>query len=163
MKTIYLIGFMGSGKSTAGKLLHEALEVPYLDTDQMIVDKYGDIASIFQQEGEKQFRLYESEMLKQTPGENYVVSTGGGIVERQENSVFMKHNGLVVYLDTSLAEIERRLGNDPSRPLWDQDKSSKRQLYKFRKNLYTALADVTIMTDQKSPKHIVTEILDLMK
>lgn len=162
MKTIYLVGFMGSGKSTIGELLHHHLNRPHLDTDQMIVDQYGDIASIFQREGEKQFRDYETEVLARIPGDHYVVSTGGGIVERQENHKLMKHNGLIIYLDASFAEIAERLGNDPTRPLWGKQNADKQQLYQRRRKCYRALADYTIMTDQKTPENIVNDILALL-
>ncbi|WP_010530976.1 shikimate kinase [Lentibacillus jeotgali] len=159
MQTLYLIGFMGSGKSTVGRLLHEKLGGSYHDTDQMVVEKYGEIAAIFEQKGENQFRDYETEMLKETASENFVVSTGGGIIERKENGEFMKKNGLIIYLDTSFDEIGDRLGNDPVRPLWRKNDSEKQQLYKRRNKLYAGLADITVTTDQKSPYIVVEEIL----
>ncbi|GGK03223.1 shikimate kinase [Lentibacillus kapialis] len=163
MQTVYLIGFMGSGKSTVGKLLHETLGGMYADTDQMIIDKYGEIVSIFEQKGEKQFRYYESEMLKHTAGGKFIVSTGGGIIERQENGEFMKNNGRIVYLATSFDEITRRLGNDPERPLWDKNHSEKERLYQRRNRIYSALADLKIMTDHKSPHSVAKEILGYLQ
>ncbi|MFD1360688.1 shikimate kinase [Lentibacillus salinarum] len=159
MRTVYLIGFMGSGKSTVGELLHRKSGISYLDTDQMVVDQYGDIASIFEKEGETQFRAYETEMLTRIPDKNYVVSTGGGIVEREENHTLMKQNGMIIHLDTSFDEITGRLGEDPTRPLWGQYDSDKYKLYIHRRNCYTTLADFTIMTDQKTPETIVTEMM----
>ncbi|TFJ93685.1 shikimate kinase [Lentibacillus salicampi] len=159
MRTLYLIGFMGSGKSTVGKLLHEVLGITHLDTDQMVVEKYGEIATIFQQEGEKQFRAYETGMMKQTPDENTVVSTGGGVVEKQENRVFMKQHGFIVHLDSSYETIADRLGSDPERPLWRKNDSDKQQLYQRRKKLYSELADLKVVTDHKSPQSVVEEIL----
>ncbi|SFA71292.1 shikimate kinase [Lentibacillus halodurans] len=163
MKTLYLIGFMGSGKSTVGELLHYDLGISYLDTDQMVVEKYGEIAAIFQQEGEDKFRDYETEMLTKTSPENYIVSTGGGIVEREENMAFMKNNGRIIYLDTSFAQIADRLGNDPSRPLWRKNQKDKQKLYQRRAKWYRQLADFTVMTDQKSPEDIAGEILKILE
>lgn|SRR5699024_6599988 len=159
MQTLYLIGFMGSGKSTVGKLLHDKLGGLYLDTDEMVVEKYGEIATIFEQKGEKQFRDYETEMLRETAGENFVVSTGGGIIERRENGKFMKSNGLVIYLDTSFDEIESRLGSDPTRPLWRKNDLEKQRLYQRRNKLYSELADITVVTDHKSPHIAVKGII----
>ncbi|QKY69317.1 shikimate kinase [Lentibacillus sp. CBA3610] len=159
MKTLYLIGFMGSGKSTVGKLLHQQLGVSHLDTDQMVVEKYGEIASIFQREGEKQFRNYETDMLTQIPESDYIVSTGGGIVEREENTLFMKNNGRIIHLNASFAEIEHRLGTDSKRPLWGKDRSEKFQLFQARNERYGELADITMETDGKSPQDIAAEIL----
>ncbi|RYG74678.1 shikimate kinase [Lentibacillus lipolyticus] len=158
MKTIYLIGFMGTGKSTVGKTLSDKLTIPFLDTDQMVVETYGPIATLFQEQGEKTFRMYETEMLKHTPDSNHVVSTGGGIVEKKENVNFMKHHGTVIHLNASLKEIASRLGDDPDRPLWGTNYREKVRLYNHRKALYTEAADATILTDGKSVQEIVEEI-----
>ncbi|ALX48069.1 shikimate kinase [Lentibacillus amyloliquefaciens] len=159
MKTLYLIGFMGSGKSTVGQLLHHDTGASYLDTDQMVVEKYGEIAAIFQREGELQFRHYETDVLKQVPEKDYIVSTGGGIVERKENMAFLKDRGFVIYLDTSFAEITQRLGNDTSRPLWGKAEPDKKELYQRRRERYLEVADMTIATDGKTPQEITAEIL----
>src|SRR5690625_4351172 len=93
MKTIYLIGFMGSGKSTVGIALADKLEKTYVDTDQFIVDTHQQqIADIFQEFGENTFRNYETNALKEVSTYE-VVSTGGGIVEKNENLQTMQKNG----------------------------------------------------------------------
>ncbi|GAA0443482.1 shikimate kinase [Lentibacillus halophilus] len=161
MKPIYLIGFMGSGKSTIGERLCTKLDVPLVDTDQMIVDKYGPITTIFQEHGEQIFRKYETEMLKRTGGMEQIVSTGGGMVEREENVAFMTHHGLVVHLNASMNAIASRLGEDPNRPLWGKDSSERVRLYNRRKDLYTEAADATVLTDNKSIEAIAEEIADL--
>lgn len=162
MKTIYLTGFMGSGKSTVGELLHRKIGVQYLDTDQLVVEKYGAIAAIFENEGENQFRHYETEVLRDVPQTGYVVSTGGGIVEREENITLMNKSGLVIYLDTSFEEVARRLGNDTERPLWGKTAVEKKKLYKRRYEWYLKTADIRISTDGKSPTEITDEIMDYL-
>lgn len=163
MKTLYLIGFMGSGKSTIGEMLSNTLSLPHIDTDHMVEEVYGQtIASIFQSDGEGTFRAYESEVLKKTPPQNHIISTGGGIVEREENTLFMKTNGVVIYLATSFREIAKRLEDDQSRPLWSQNIQEKKNLFNRREKLYEGNADKLIHTDNKSAAEIIEEIKALL-
>ncbi len=164
MKTVYLIGFMGSGKSTIGEMLSNMLCLPHIDTDHMVEEVYEQtIASIFQNYGEETFRLYESEVLKKTSQQNHIISTGGGIVEKKENTHYMKDTGCVIYLKTSFEEIAKRLEDDQSRPLWSQNLQGKKILFNNRENLYEGSADKIIYTDNKSTKEIVEEIKALFE
>ncbi|WP_099158491.1 shikimate kinase [Virgibacillus ndiopensis] len=159
MKTIYLIGFMGSGKSSIGERLSLNLNIPLIDTDVTVEEKYKQsIASIFKEEGESTFRIYESEVLRQTPNSNAVVSTGGGIVEKEENTNYMK-SGIVIYLHTSFNEIKKRLENDQKRPLWNKGVEEKKKLYNWRTNLYKNCAEHIITTDNKTMEVITNEII----
>jgi|SRR5690625_955003 len=158
MKTIYLIGFMGSGKSTVGIALADKLEKTYVDTDQFIVDTHQQqIADIFQEFGENTFRNYETNALKEVSTYE-VVSTGGGIVEKNENLQTMQKNGLIIYLHASFKEIENRLENDQTRPLWKSDDEEKLKLYLRRLSMYEKYADHIIHTDKKTVNEIVQEI-----
>jgi len=158
MKTIYLIGFMGSGKSTVGIALADKLEKTYVDTDQFIVDTHQQqIADIFQKFGENTFRNYETNALKEVSTYE-VVSTGGGIVEKNENLQTMQKNGLIIYLHASFKEIENRLENDQTRPLWKSDDEEKLKLYLRRLSMYEKYADHIIHTDKKTVNEIVQEI-----
>lgn len=158
MKTIYLIGFMGSGKSTVGIALADKLEKTYVDTDQFIVDTHQQqIADIFQKFGENTFRNYETNALKEVSTYE-VVSTGGGIVEKNENIQTMQKNGLIIYLHASFKEIENRLENDQTRPLWKSDDEEKLELYLRRLPMYEKYADHIIHTDKKTVNEIVQEI-----
>lgn len=158
MKTIYLIGFMGSGKSTVGIALADKLEKTYVDTDQFIVDTHQQkIADIFQEFGENTFRNYETNALKEVSTYE-VVSTGGGIVEKNENIQTMQKNGLIIYLHASFKEIENRLENDQTRPLWKSDDEEKLKLYLRRLSMYEKYADHIIHTDKKTVNEIVQEI-----
>lgn len=158
MKTIYLIGFMGSGKSTIGGKLGEVLIENYLDTDREIEKVYKqNIPEIFSEKGEETFRQYETAILKKV--NQPIISTGGGIVERKENIHIMKQNGTIIYLATSFKEIFKRLEKDVNRPLWNKDIADRKALYYKRVHLYEKHADEIIVTDGKSPEMIVNEIL----
>lgn len=159
MKIIYLIGFMGSGKTTTGKLLSEILQMNHYDTDRYIEKKYGlSIPAIFQVKGEATFRDYETAALHELD-QRSVVSTGGGIVERTSNVHLMQSRGTVIYLATSFDVIMSRLGNDPSRPLWQTSSREREKRYCKRINMYEACAELTIHTDYLSPEGVVAEIV----
>ncbi|SHF60598.1 shikimate kinase [Ornithinibacillus halophilus] len=158
MKTIYLIGFMGSGKTTVGKALHELLQLPFVDTDQWIEEITGDsIPNIFQLSGEEAFRLLELQAIQELS--KAIIATGGGIVEKEDNIEMMKQKGIIIYLKTSLKEISQRLQNDNSRPLWQTSISQREQLYQKRCHLYEKYADKTISTDEKTSYQIAQEIV----
>lgn len=158
MKTVYLIGFMGSGKSTIGQELAKKLNRTYVDTDQFIVETHQrEIADIFRENGENTFREYEIDALKRVSIYE-VVSTGGGIVERNENLQTMQKNGLIIYLHASFQEIANRLEKDETRPLWNNDIEGKLNLYKRRIKMYEKYADHLIHTDGRSIDEIIHEI-----
>lgn len=115
---IYLIGMMGSGKSTVGQYLATKLNYSFLDTDQLIESvQQKKISEIFEQYGENKFREWESAILsKIQPCLGYVIATGGGIVLKDSNWSHLR-NGIVVFLDVSISTIMKRLLNDTTRPL----------------------------------------------
>lgn len=162
IKTIYLIGFMGSGKSTVGGQLAKKLSKSYIDTDQLIEDQYEQrISNIFKTHGEGVFRTYETECLLQASAYE-VVSTGGGIVERQQNLQTMNSHGVSVYLQTSFEVIAQRIDKDPTRPLWNKDSKDTVNLFKKRSSIYEDFADYTIQTDDKSVDAIVKEVIRIL-
>lgn len=117
---VYIIGFMGSGKSTAGKKLASLFKWSYIDLDKRIEDHTGkSIPEIFAQHGEEYFRLVESELLKRiVSGENTVVSTGGGSPCYSDNMDYMLKTGLTVYLKMSPLQLKKRLSDsEGDRPL----------------------------------------------
>ncbi|GAA0602554.1 shikimate kinase AroK [Virgibacillus siamensis] len=161
--TIYLIGFMGSGKSTVGKVLGGRIRGGHADTDVFIDAQYGTISEIFRIHGENTFRKYESAALENLSAEHEIVSTGGGIVERQKNISLMKANGVIVYLQTAFTEIQSRLMHDTERPLWNTDMEKKEKLFRRRSQLYQGCADIAIQTDQKTPDDIAGEIQEAVE
>lgn len=158
MKTIFLIGFMGSGKSTVASELAKSTLKTYIDTDDYIEEVYQEkIVNIFKRHGEDVFRTYEIAALKEV-GSYDVVSTGGGIVEKEENLHTMKENGIIIYLETSFEEITNRLKNDADRPLWDNEVTEKIKLYERRIPIYEQYADYVIETNNKTVNDIVKDI-----
>lgn len=143
---VYLIGPMGSGKTTIGKRLARKLNLRFLDNDQELEKQTGaSVNLIFDLEGEEGFRKRETAMLeKLTTQENILLATGGGAVTRPENRELLRKNGLVIYLRASVSQQLRRLGRDKSRPLLQSvDREEKlNRLAQERNPLYEELADI---------------------
>jgi len=141
---IYLVGFMGVGKTTLGRSLASELDRPFFDLDEAIVaDERRSVATIFELDGEAAFRRLETRALRSvTTGErDGVVATGGGTYTIEENRRIMSASGVTVWLDVPFATLERRV--DPSlRPLWDDDAASRELARKRRK--YYGLADLRL-------------------
>lgn len=136
---LYFVGMMGAGKSTLGQQVAQQLGYRFFDTDALIEQVAGQtIPEIFAQSGEATFRDLETQVLAQlAPYTRLVVATGGGIVVRRQNWGQL-HHGIVIWLDVPLAELERRLQGDATRPLlqrpdWPQHLA---QLLEERRRLY---------------------------
>ena len=159
MKSIYITGYMGAGKTTIGKALSKELDIAVVDTDQKIEEKQGKlIRDIFAEEGENIFRQYESEMLRSLSTSNMIITTGGGIVERAENRQWMKENGTVVYLYCDPYVIAERLREDITRPLF-QKENIEAFVKKFEnRRAYYEEADIHIDTTNKSVEEIMEEL-----
>ena len=113
---IYLIGMMGSGKSTVGKILAEKMELLFIDLDSEIEKTGGkSVSEIFNQDGEDHFRKLESEELKQYS--ESVVACGGGIILDEENRQYINENGVAVLLTASMDELFKRLSDSNNRPI----------------------------------------------
>ncbi|UOQ85994.1 shikimate kinase [Gracilibacillus salinarum] len=160
MKSIYLVGFMGSGKTSVAEYLQKELGWGLQDTDQMIVDQYEmTIPTIFAEKGETEFRNYETNMLHTTTTENTIIATGGGIIEKDENRQWLKNQGNVIFLQTSWEEIGRRLQHDSSRPIWNNQSRDKQKLLEDRTPKYLEVASYVIQTDNKTEEQIAAEII----
>ncbi|HSR87697.1 MAG TPA: shikimate kinase, partial [Pontiella sp.] len=127
MRNIVLVGFMGSGKTTVGKLIAEKTGMPLLDMDSIIEDRAGKtINEIFADEGEAHFRSLERSLVQElaaTAGN--IISTGGGIVLNSQNIADFEKSGLVVCLLADAETVLDRVKHDASRPLLAGDKESK--------------------------------------
>lgn len=147
MKSIYLTGFMGVGKTTIGQALATKLGLPVLDTDTLIEQNMKlEVKDIFEQYGEGYFRKQETKILQELAVRNTLVTTGGGIVTVQENIDWMKENGCMLFLYADPEVIWKRLENDTSRPLVKQKKKEEViELFTTRLPLYNQ-AHITVNT-----------------
>lgn len=166
MKRIVLMGFMGAGKTTVGKLLAQELAVEFIDTDERIESEQGrKISDIFAEDGEKAFRDMETDLLKrlQNDKESCVLSIGGGMPVREENRSLLREIGTVVYLKTSKEEIIRRVSGDTNRPLLQggalEDKVTS--LMEAREGIYVGTSHYILETDGKKIYEVIEEILKI--
>jgi len=164
MKNIILTGFMGSGKTEVGKRLAQRLGYAFLDTDKLIEEKTGkSISEIFREEGESSFRELETEVIKNLSGiTGYIISTGGGIVIREENILSLKNIGLVIWLKASPETIFNRISSETDRPLLNVENPLEhiKKLLSIREQFYSR-ADVSIDTDGLEVDEVVKTILNL--
>ena len=160
MKNIFLIGMMGSGKSTVGKLLSKKLSFPLIDMDdeiQQLMDM--SISEIFDEYGEERFRLIESSFFKEcSKNDDFIYSTGGGIVLNSKNQNILQIRGLCFFLDCDTETIIRRLKDkNKKRPLY-QTNDDIISIYNDRIDLYKKCAHYIIDTSQLDPNTIVHQI-----
>jgi len=159
---VALIGFMGSGKTTIGKILADKLNYSFADSDQVIEEKQGmAISDIFKRFGEGYFRQLEEETIRDLLENNrIVISTGGGSVMNQALFEYMKSNAWVVHLNASIDTLWNRLKNCTNRPMLYHKQPRRRmeELYKKRYPIYQK-AHYSIQTDGKTPMDIVSEII----
>lgn len=166
LSNVILVGPMGAGKTTIGRLLASELHLEFKDTDKEIEVRSGvDIPWIFDMEGEEGFRNREAAMLEELGRQSRILlATGGGIVLKPENRKVLASAGKVVYLKTSIDEQVRRTAHDKNRPLLDSE--NPRQvlvdLMNIRHPLYEEVADYIIDTDKHSPKFVATEIVRML-
>ena len=165
MKLI-IIGPMASGKSVVGKKLSKRMGLNFFDTDEQIEQKAGvTISWIFDVEGEEKFRDRESEILSTVIEEdNCIISTGGGIVLREENRALLK-KGTGIYLKTSIQSQLERTMNDKERPLLqniDNKEEALREIAKLRNPIYESCCEITI-EETNSPNDAVDKIVEKLK
>ena len=167
MRNVFLIGFMGSGKSTIASYLAQNYGMEIIDMDQLIVEREGmAIPDIFAQKGEPYFRDAETSLLIEIQREqNKVVSCGGGVVLREKNIQAMKKSGQVVLLNAKPETILERVKDDDNRPLLWGNKNVQfiRDMMEKRQPKYEAAADLVIHTDGKSADEICKEIISNVK
>ena len=159
---LFLVGPMGSGKSTVGRHLADLLECPFIDSDAEIESRAGaDIPWIFDVEGEAGFRRRETTVLKDLVAQPAaVIATGGGAILAAENRELMARAGVVVFLNVSLAQQLKRTGSGEGRPLLQQGdrEETLKQLMAEREPLYRALADVIISAGGGNARKVARQI-----
>ena len=165
-RNIYLVGPMGAGKSTIGRVLAAELHLGFRDSDKVIEERTGaDIPWIFDMEGEEGFRDRESAVLSElSTDSNVVIATGGGIILRAHNREVMSASGYVCYLTASIEQLVERTARDKKPPLLQVENPRQKivELLALRDPLYREAADFIINTDRRSPKLVAQEISTLI-
>ncbi|MEE9369628.1 MAG: shikimate kinase [Pontiella sp.] len=164
MRNIVLVGFMGTGKTTVGKLLADMTGMPLVDMDELIVERAGkSINEIFSEDGEPHFRTLERTIAQElATQDSQVISTGGGIVLNPDNIVDFEKSGLVVCLLASPDTVLDRVRHDTTRPLLAGDKEAKiLELLESRKPLYEAITHKIDTNGRPSPEPTAKEIIAL--
>lgn len=157
---VVLVGMMGSGKSTIGRLLADRLGREFCDTDEEVCRRSGmSISGIFARDGEEAFRELESNALAACLNRGAVVATGGGIVLREANRVLLG-GCRVAWLDGTLEALESRLEGDEGRPLLGPDRrSTLAELDRQRRDWYAEVASVRIDTTARTPQQVCDDLL----
>ncbi len=164
-RSIYLIGMMGSGKTSTGRPLAERLGYGFVDADAVIEQAAGcSIAEMFQRDGEPEFRALEKQVLNSiSQRHSLVVATGGGVVTQRENWGLL-HSGIVIWLDVFQEQLLKRLQTDKTvRPLLQKadPEAALNELLAERKGLY-AEADLTVVINDEPPEAVADGIVQLL-
>lgn len=160
---VFLIGFMGVGKSTMARILAQELQMELIEMDETIESEQGmTINEIFAKQGEAGFRDIESAFIERiSQGKRVVVSCGGGAVLRKQNVENMKKSGKIVFLTATPQTIFERVRYSTNRPLLNGNMNVEyiAELMERRRRIYESAADVVIATDEKSDDMILKELL----
>jgi len=162
-KNIFLIGMMGSWKSTVGKKIAKSLNYNFIDTDDYIEDLFGmSISQIFETKGENEFRKIESRVfIEKCKEKKHLIATGGGIVIKRENREALKNDGITLLLKAKPETLSIRIKNTNKRPLLNGNDSLFRlsQIWKKRKIYYENAAHITIETDKFSSNQVAKMVI----
>ena len=162
-RNVFLVGPMGSGKTAVGKYIARLTGAAFYDSDAEIEHRTGvDIPFIFEKEGESGFRQREREAIDAlTQLEPVVLATGGGAVLNEDNRRHLAARGCVVYLETTVAQQASRVRRSRNRPLLsDADPVLKlTELMRIRGPLYTAIADIVVVTDGRKVAAVAADIM----
>ena len=165
---IYLVGLMGSGKTSIGKILAKRMRMNFIDLDNEIIkDQQCSISEIFDRFGEEKFRHLENKKLLSTLEiDNCVISTGGGIIMDQDNIKIMVENGSIIHLDIDLEIQLLRIKNKKNRPLLRDKDDERKILVKMRKerdHIYKKIAIGSVNTSNKKRNDIVSEVVNIIE
>lgn len=162
MGNLFLVGLMGAGKTTVGKLLAKHYGLAFHDSDHVIVERTGvSIPTIFEVEGETGFRARESAVVDElTRLDGIVLATGGGAVISDANRAYLHERGMVIYLHAQPEELYQRTRHDRNRPLLQTGDPLQRlrELYVVRDPLYRACAHLVVDTGRQSVATLVRRV-----
>jgi len=160
---IILIGMMGVGKTTTGRLLADRLGWPYLDSDaQVMADTGRSVPELFAERGEAAFRAEEERVLAEALSgeEPVVVSAAGGVVLSSANRELLERSGTVVWLRADPRVLAARVGDGAGRPLLDDDPAAVlADLYRVRRPLYESVADAVVDVDRLPPDRVADQVM----
>ena len=163
MENIYLVGFMGTGKSTVAKQLAKLLPFRIVEMDETIELLSGmSIPEIFATQGEEAFRKSETQFLQAISKENnQIISCGGGVVLRDENIDILKSTGIVCLLSAKAETIYKRVNSNNNRPLLKDKKSVEdiEAMLEARKDAYDEAKDIEVFVDDLSPAEVASELV----
>ncbi|MBX2883490.1 MAG: shikimate kinase [Granulosicoccus sp.] len=163
MTSYFLIGPMGSGKTSVGRQLAKRLNYEFYDSDREIEARCGvDIPTIFEYEGEEGFRDRESSILDElTAKPGIVLATGGGSILREQNQIYLKERGITILLSVELKEQLRRISLNSNRPLLkvDDPASTLAAIMEVRAPIYKAMADIEISTNSSRMQNVLNRIM----
>ncbi|AZS49675.1 shikimate kinase AroK [Entomomonas moraniae] len=168
MKGITLVGPMGAGKTTIGRLLSKELDFLFIDSDREIESRTGAAISwIFDVEGEVGFRDREQAIIEdicQTNTNGFVLATGGGAILREQTRRILSEKTTVIYLHASVEQQIARTAKDRHRPLLQVDNPEKvlRELIAIREPFYREVAHIEVVTDERPPRFLIQYILELL-
>jgi shikimate kinase len=165
---IFLIGLMGTGKTTVGRQLARKLKMEFYDSDRVIEERTGvDIPLIFEKEGEDGFRAREAAIIDElTQKSNIVLATGGGAILNAENRYHLVNRGTVFYLKSNLKTLVERTSKDKNRPLLQSTEPVEailKRLLEQRGPLYEETADYIIETANNSIHSVIQAIIKYLK
>jgi shikimate kinase len=162
-RNLILVGLMGAGKTTVGRILARRLGMQFVDSDHEVERRCGvNIPVIFELEGEAGFRMREAQLIDElTRTEGIVLATGGGAVLAEANRRCLATRGTVIYLNARPEDLERRVKHDRNRPLLAGGGVLEKltRLHAERDPLYRAVADLVVDTGAQTPQSLARDLL----
>jgi shikimate kinase len=161
---LILVGMMGSGKTTMGRVLAKHLGKTFVDSDEDIIRRTGvTIPHIFDVEGETGFRQREAVALRELlRRENMVLATGGGAVLDEQNRTMLQQSGIVIYLKASVHDLWQRTRHDRNRPLLQTDNPHAKltELFQLRDPLYRQVSDIVVQSGKQNAHTLMLHLAD---
>ena len=163
---LILVGMMGSGKTTVGRVLAKHLDKDFVDSDEEIIKRTGvTIPHIFDIEGEAGFRQREAATIRALAGrDNMVLATGGGAVLDERNRDLLQQNGIVIYLKASVHDLWQRTRHDRNRPLLQTDNPHARltELFQQRDPIYRQISDIVVQSSRQNAHALMLHLADVI-